>query len=349
MKYRGRLTSTDWQVTVLSDEMRVARPTAYSNQDLEGEMEDLVGIGRATEKLLEVVTNGIGLIYRPRAIRAEADARAYEVRALGEANLDIERARSAHELTRAIDSKLAVAEAEQLLIERARDRLVQTEAQRQKNVDAIVQLAMESAPDVVSNEPVEPDWTRTLFRLGQDVSDEAMQRLWARVLNGEVSKPGSFSLRSLQVLSTLTKAEVAGFQKLCSLSTGDGRVLVPVQNGMADFIERRPDWFRPWGLAEAQMELLLEAGLIVEGVNIYAGIKMAMKPVSVHDVVSLRLPFPSGVGVFTELNSKIREFNIFCIRLTPVGRELQRLAAVEFDRTYLSQVAATYNLAFRYE
>ena len=36
--------------------------------------------GKPLEKLIEVVSNGIGILYRPRKIRKEADAQAYAIK-----------------------------------------------------------------------------------------------------------------------------------------------------------------------------------------------------------------------------------------------------------------------------
>jgi uncharacterized membrane protein YqiK len=41
--------------------------------------------GKPIEKLIETISNGIGTLYRPRAIRKEAEAKAYETKAVGEA------------------------------------------------------------------------------------------------------------------------------------------------------------------------------------------------------------------------------------------------------------------------
>ncbi len=331
------------------------RPFAKSlliPQELSRDMttiEDLAGLGKATEKLLDVVAKGIGVLYKPRAIRAEAEARAYEIRVLGEANIHIERTKSECQLAAAINSKIQMADAEQQLAERARMRLVQTELQRQRNVEAIVHLALEDPPKIVADDPVNSDWTRTLFRLGQEVSDATMQKLWASVLNAEVAKPGSFSIRSLQTLATLSRDEIEAFQRLCSLSNGSGNVLTPVQTGLADFVERRHQWFLPWGLSDTALELLQETGLLAEGVNIFASAKLSPQASSPTDPLSLRLAFPGCMAVFTCIEKKRRELILCSMKLTSVGRELRRLAPATFDRSYLTTLAAAYDVSLRLE
>jgi hypothetical protein len=69
-----------------------------------------------------------------------------------------------------------------------------------------------------SDEPIDDDCAADFFEQAQDVSDQAMQSLWARILAGEVNKPGSFSLRTLHSLKTMTKEEAQMFERLVRFS-----------------------------------------------------------------------------------------------------------------------------------
>jgi hypothetical protein len=51
------------------------------------------------------------------------------------------------------------------------------------------------------------------FNYAQDVGNEEMQKLWAKLLAGEVSSPGSYSLRTLQAVHVLRQADAVLFQK----------------------------------------------------------------------------------------------------------------------------------------
>lgn len=59
----------------------------------------------------------------------------------------------------------------------------------------------------VSEEAVDPDWFRRWRESAEQVQAEELQRLWARTLAGEVKAPGTYSLRTLDFLRNLTKAE----------------------------------------------------------------------------------------------------------------------------------------------
>jgi len=45
------------------------------------------------------------------------------------------------------------------------------------------------------------------LNIAEDISDEDMQVIWGRVLAGEIKKPKSFSLRTLEVLRNMSKEE----------------------------------------------------------------------------------------------------------------------------------------------
>lgn len=63
---------------------------------------------------------------------------------------------------------------------------------------------------------VEDDWLNIFARLAEDKSSEELQILFGRILSGEIRRPGSFSLRTLQLVSTLTKADAERVSLLMS-------------------------------------------------------------------------------------------------------------------------------------
>ena len=92
------------------------------------------------------------------------------------------------------------------------------ELERQKNLEAIIDTARLALPEQVSSEPVDKDWTTHFFEAAKDVSDTDMQTLWARILAGEITEPGTTSRRTLEFLKTLSKAEAEMFVVLLSVS-----------------------------------------------------------------------------------------------------------------------------------
>ena len=60
------------------------------------------------------------------------------------------------------------------------------------------------------------------FNSVQDVSNEQMQELWAKILAGEIKKPSTYSLRTLDALHNISTEEAKTFQKLCSYKVVSG-------------------------------------------------------------------------------------------------------------------------------
>lgn len=64
--------------------------------------------------------------------------------------------------------------------------------------------AEEDAPSSMSD-----DWLNTFAKIASDKSDADIQRLWGRILSGEIRRPGSVKLRTLSSLATFDKEDAA--------------------------------------------------------------------------------------------------------------------------------------------
>ena len=92
------------------------------------------------------------------------------------------------------------------------------EMRRAINLERIAQQSQSEADSMsaadVSDKEVHPDWVAKWRDGAQDVSDEDVQRLWARTLAGEVASPGRYSLRTLDFLRSVSKAEAELIAKI---------------------------------------------------------------------------------------------------------------------------------------
>ncbi len=111
-------------------------------------------------------------------------------------------------------------ENELALQQRLEKHLEYQQAKKQLNVenvtaDAVEELLNDPKIKNLSNEtPVDQDWITRFFQTVENIGDEDMQRLWGKVLAGEVKQPKTFSLRTLEFLKNLTKAEADLFCKI---------------------------------------------------------------------------------------------------------------------------------------
>ena len=90
---------------------------------------------------------------------------------------------------------------------------------KQQNIEAVVANAATELDKttVVSNTPVDEDWISSFFDFVANVSSEQMQILWGKVLAGEIEKPDSFSIRTLDVLRKMTREDAICFSKIVPL------------------------------------------------------------------------------------------------------------------------------------
>ena len=168
----------------------------------------LIDIGQISEpasKLIEAVRAAIGTVYEPTRIRRRAAAEADAALVLAKTELKI-----------------------QGLERRAAERLISRELRRQENIERITHRAIEELPSAVADEKVDPDWVIQFFDNCQDISNEQMQTLWARLLAGEVAEPGSFSPRTLTILKLMRREDAELFERVCSYVWDRGGDLIPV-------------------------------------------------------------------------------------------------------------------------
>ena len=109
----------------------------------------------------------------------------------------------------------------------------------------------------VSDEKVNEDWTTRFFNYAQDISDDEMQELWARILAGEVKRPNSFSLRTLELIKNLSKQEAEIFKRIANLTIiSHGRPCIfKGKNGSEEYLAQ-------YGCSFENRLLLIEIGLL---------------------------------------------------------------------------------------
>ena len=109
------------------------------------------------------------------------------------------------------------------LEERAYRRKKIDELRQQKNMEEIMLQAAKYCSDGTITDRADQDWFSNFVRLAEGISNKTMQNLWAKILAGEISHPGSFSLKTLQTFRTMSITEAKLLAKACSLAVSDGR------------------------------------------------------------------------------------------------------------------------------
>lgn len=179
-------------------------------------MTDITGISKVLpmDKLLDVLSSAFGRISKSYFDKKDADSKAYEIRKVAEAK--------AFELKVLENAKKEISEGnfdiDQSLVERTERRILYKELKKQNNIENIVQVAADQlkTEKEVSQDPVDEDWTNRFFNYAEDVTSKEMQKLWGRILAGEIKRPNSYSLRTLEFIRNLTKEEASIFSKIGS-------------------------------------------------------------------------------------------------------------------------------------
>lgn len=125
--------------------------------------------------------------------------------------------------------------------QRAERRLRMQQERQQLNLERIIAFSADYAPEYVAERDVDPDWFHHYCELALNISNAAMQQLWAKILACEIAEPGQFSLKTLYVLKQMSYKEAIALQhaaSLCSRAPNE-------QSGRIYFgVFRRPSFFR---------------------------------------------------------------------------------------------------------
>ena len=201
---------------------------------VEGPLVDLnIGaLAAPVEKLIDRVSDAVGGIARPWQIERVAKA---------EGKAEILRA----------EARITVSEIEQ----RAMHRLVREEGKKQENIESITAKSTSKVLDSAKPEDIEEDWLTNFFDRCRSVSDDEMQQIWANILAGEANNPGRFDKKTIDLLSTMGKADAQNFQKLARFAVFFPRA-VPL------IFDHNADIYKNNGCNFEYFNLLQDLGLV---------------------------------------------------------------------------------------
>lgn len=220
--------------------------------DVKGiEVSNLLGLEKPTTKLIECVSAGIGKVYEPIHIRRMAKAKQKEMKLIGDAiaeNIKLPTIYKDGDII--IDSSSA-----EELIKRTGNRLLFTEMRKQQNIESIISETynqLENEEEVTS-EPVNQDWLFKFFDYAGEISDENMQKLWSKILIGEIKNPKTYTLRTLSTLKNITTLEANLYEKIVPF------IFYEHNN---PFIYRDSELLKKYGISFADLLKLEDCGLI---------------------------------------------------------------------------------------
>ncbi len=223
------------------------------------------------------------------------------------------------------------AEANEHYADRALDNLVRKSYRQLGNKEAVSAAMLEdlrdnpqetTRPDSESSVPLDDDWLNVFERYAEDASTERMQRLWGRVLAGEVRAPGKYGMRTLRFLSEFSQADAFQFS---DLSRNTFEAMIPKSIG------------KPEG-KDIRHLLAMEAAGLIQGAS-GLGLETTLTFDS-HGRVFLR----EGSLLVMLTGEAGSSFKVPMMSLTPLGQELVTLLPGRDPRSAAKAVAAAIRL-----
>lgn len=271
----------------------------------------------SVEKIIDIASAAIGRAYKPFATRKEADAQAYKIEAIANAE--------AKALTTLGNAKIE-------LMENAKARLLNTELVRQSNIESIIEKALIEVGDSVSNQPVDNDWRARFFNKAMDISNDEVQEIWARILAREVEAPNSISLRTLEVLSNISQADAEVFTRFCKICSNHRHVWK---------FPNTQD-FKEYGISYDDIILLQDAGLVHGNSNIHWEVEVDEQGFGSPIYVGKKLFKLKRKGVATS-RSKL---TIPQYSPTNSGTELSYILKTDFNSNYETNLLESFKKSY---
>lgn len=245
----------------------------------------------------------------------------------------------------ALDGGLIAAEKQIPLEERVlkRDRLSQL--RKQKNLETIILKAINYCSSNEIPDRADHDWFNSFTIFAENVSNKIMQDLWAKILAGEISKPGSFSIKTLKTFQELSISDAKLFSKVCALAVKDnaakniriisGSYQTP---GLFNFLNKnrvKKINLNQFGLSYSEILILTENNLIFHQ-------EAESNPLAKNE--QLHFNYNGNAITFTAIKAHCL-LNFY--KFTPTGAELAHMIADKPNNNYIDTLKSQLSDDFK--
>lgn len=199
------------------------------------------------------------------------------------------------------------------------------QARNEINVSKAVLYAEEQLKtdhQVPSDRDVEDDWLFIWRDYAGRVGAEDLQRLWGSVLAGEVKSPGRYSMRTLELLKTLSRSEAEAISRLARYEING-----VIARGQKFHLEEH-------GLNFGELLRMQEIGLI-SGVE---SIGLTMTYESIITEKFMKALISNRKALIVENKDSSKKLSIEAYPLTEVGKQILGLGSFEPDLEYLNLI-----------
>ncbi len=218
------------------------------------------------------------------------------------------------------------------------------ETQKASNLQAVLNIALNVSINEQTSDNLDPDWFFAFSTMAEEIYSPPMQELWGKIFAVEVARPGSFSLRTLQLLKTLTHRDAKVFNKAVNIASRKSNDTVPrilvgyhKRKGLLSFLRKPiPEQINlaSVGLSYPDLLSLQEMKLIyaseIESAEYSEGQQVTWRCVNENITLTCKAP---GVA-------------LVYYKFTSVGAELYKLVTKSTNETYLQEIKQVLSEVF---
>lgn len=321
------------------------------------EIKDLAGFGKIFEKFMDVCASGIGKVMEPRQIKKLAEAKAYEIEKItealskskdklnssityenGEIKLIVDKSQEEienAEIVEKFDEQKSIInnienieEANKNIKLALEDKEEYKKIKKENNLYNTLNFTMNEfeniSKDEVSDEKIDEDWITRFFDTVENISNESLQMLWAKILAGEIKKPNTYSLRTLELLKNLSFKDAELFSKIGNLS-------IQNQTRTSTFVMSDKTILEKFGINFSEILSLQDLGLIHPHSLLSFNVKKQANDILIYlfygkDLIKIDL-------------KKNTEINVPSYSFTSIGMELLSLIERVRNDLYIQEFA----------
>jgi uncharacterized repeat protein (TIGR03899 family) len=317
---------------------------------------DILGLGKILpiDKLINVVSSMTGRLSKPYFDKKDIDTKAYEIKKLSKARA-LAKADEMKIISQAIkdnfsitggieynesgvvitspkespNSNASIELSTPTLEERTQSRVDHKEAQKQLNLESVTAYAAEQLKheQAVTDEPIDEDWKTRFFTIAEEVSNDEMQALWGRILAGEIKKPKTYSLRTLELLRNLSKEEAECFIKFGQYAIKSGGVSFIMNFNNEKLLEEK------YQLTFGERLLLEELGLLTAN-----DLQFLLQETKENPT---QIVFQIGnICVVANKEANTPQQQVNALVFTKIGQELLQLIVTKAELDYIQLLAS---------
>jgi len=226
-----------------------------------------------------------------------------------------------------------------------RDRL--NLLRKQQNIEKVIKKTLTYCDNQEIKTRTDYDWFNRYIGLAEDVSNPTMQDLWAKILAGELAKPGSFSFKALKIFRDMSIIDAKLLAKACSLAIKDAskkniRLISGVyqQPGLFNFFDKNRQVqinLSKFGLNYADLLALAENHLIYIQ-------ESELSILSKNEKMNFTFN-----GSSLKLSARKDKVSLQFYKFTPLGTELANLITDKANNDFFTYLKKQLNQHFEVE